>query len=254
MFDKKCRICGSSFQDKSRNKRYCFSCTPVYKPKERKYCEVVDESFFREWTSNMAYIVGFIAADGAIQKRHKSSLVLKILSSDRDIIEKIGEILSLRTRTWVNKRENTKTIYYLNSSNGRFINPLLDIGIGSRKSYEMKSLSIPDKFFWDFLRGYSDGDGSIQISPKVSLSWSSASYEYLEWLRRSIARLLPEATSQAKVKERSRKPGNWTLHYWCSTANLLLTRMYSGKLLSMERKAEKVNSLLGDAWFRQSGE
>ena len=54
---------------------------PIYKTK--------DENFFKKWTSEMAYVLGFIAADGSLIKNKRGACFIEIQSIDKEIIYKM---------------------------------------------------------------------------------------------------------------------------------------------------------------------
>ena len=50
----------------------------------------INSDFFKFWTPNMAYVLGFIAADGSLEDTsYLRGKYLRICSSDIEIIEKI---------------------------------------------------------------------------------------------------------------------------------------------------------------------
>jgi len=53
-------------------------------------------NFFKKWTPEMAYVLGFIYADGDIEDNRKSSRTqyTTIASTDRDILEAIKKAMS----------------------------------------------------------------------------------------------------------------------------------------------------------------
>jgi len=60
----------------------------------------VNEKYFRTWSPNMAYILGFISADGCIiqgtYKGYSDALVFGIHKRDKDILEKIKRELNAK--------------------------------------------------------------------------------------------------------------------------------------------------------------
>lgn len=69
-----------------------------------------------------------------------------------------------------------------------------EIGFSKNKSLSISSLKIKNKYFFDFVRGVWDGDGTIYCSKDlrwknryiVSIGFASGSLKFLEWLRRNI--------------------------------------------------------------------
>ncbi|MFH1534244.1 MAG: LAGLIDADG family homing endonuclease [Nitrospirota bacterium] len=119
--------------------------------------------FFEKWSAEMAYVLGFFAADGSMSYDPRGAYYLSFYSNDKEILEKIRSVLSSEHK--ISKR----------SFNSSFPNPAYRIQIGSKKIYfdllrlgmtrnKSKSLKFPDvptSFLRDFVRGYFDGDGNI---------------------------------------------------------------------------------------------
>lgn len=129
----------------------------VNKPKLR-----VNENYFKEWTVNMAYILGFILADGCIikgtYKGYSDSLKLGVQLCDIDILEKIKKELNSGHKITI-----TKNAAHFCISSQKIVNDLKRIGISYRKSLKEKTIKVPDKYIKDFVRGIIDGDGGISI-------------------------------------------------------------------------------------------
>jgi intein-encoded DNA endonuclease-like protein len=106
---------------------------------------------------------------------------------------------------------------------------------------------MPNEYFFDFLRGSFDGDGSFysywdkrwKSSFLFYLSFVSASLRHLMWLRKSIARFLG-------VKGHIDFSGGvYQLKYAKREAEIILDRMYySPRIPKLERKFKKVQTAL----------
>ena len=149
------------------------------------------------WTPNFAYAVGLITTDGNLSPdgRH-----FDFTSNDVQLIKTFKKCLNLKNK--ISKKRSSYT-NKLSSNRIQFGNVvlykfLLEIGLMPNKSKKLKSLKVPDEFFFDFLRGHLDGDGSIRkyydpIYPKslrLYVSFMSASFEHLLWIKERINKLL----------------------------------------------------------------
>ncbi|MFB6144946.1 MAG: LAGLIDADG family homing endonuclease [Candidatus Nanohaloarchaea archaeon] len=128
----------------------------------RKYDVNLD--FFDELNSESSYWLGFIAADGSVQKQagYKSkSLQIYLSYKDKNHLLKLKEELSEHP---LKERENngSKMVSYTVTSN-RLVEQLEEFGIVPRKTKKLDFPSIPSEYIRDFVRGYIDGDGSISI-------------------------------------------------------------------------------------------
>jgi len=135
-----------------------------FQQKVKKYS--VDSSFFNTWSAEMAYVLGFIAADGNVYKTERTH-ILQIASDDIDIIEKIQIALKHNGPIHFKQRENGKTSYSLRICDLLLFNSLLNLGITERKSLTITPPFIPKPYIHHYIRGYFDGDGSVSYR-KVS--------------------------------------------------------------------------------------
>ncbi|MFA6973644.1 MAG: hypothetical protein WC238_02795 [Parcubacteria group bacterium] len=149
-----------------------------------------------KWSAKMAYIVGLIATDGNLSKdgRH-----LNFTSKDVQLIKLFKRCLSLKVTIGKKARgyEKEKKYFQLQFGDVLFYRWLVGIGLSPNKSRTLGKLKIPDEYFFDFLRGCFDGDGSIysywdprwHSSFMFYLQFISGSQEFLIWLQSSIGKL-----------------------------------------------------------------
>lgn len=119
-----------------------------------------------------AYIVGFIAADGAIVKTKTSTtLTITIKYEDKAVLEfiksEIGNKHKLQEIIRPSSYDPSKNIHHIRYAiSDRYITQALNkLGITSNKSLSMRNIikNIPYEYRDAFIIGYFDGDGSITI-------------------------------------------------------------------------------------------
>ena len=119
-----------------------------------------------------AYIVGFIAADGALVKtRASTALTITIKYEDKAVLEfiksEIGNEHKLQEIIRPSSFDSSKTIHHIRYViSDRFITQALNkLGITSNKSLSMGNIikNIPYEYRDAFIIGYFDGDGSVTI-------------------------------------------------------------------------------------------
>lgn len=119
-----------------------------------------------------AYIVGFIAADGALVKTKTSTtLTITIKYEDKAVLEfiksEIGNEHKLREIIRPSSFDSSKIIHHIRYAiSDRYITHALNkLGITSNKSLSMGNIikNIPYKYRDAFIIGYFDGDGSVTI-------------------------------------------------------------------------------------------
>jgi len=125
----------------------------------------VNEDYFKRWSSNMAYILGFILADGCIikgiYKGYSDSLKFGVQLFDKDILEKIKKEFKAE-----HKLSRVKNAVHFCIASQTLVNDLKKLGISYRKSLNENLPAVPKQYAKDFIRGIVDGDGGIQIDRK----------------------------------------------------------------------------------------
>lgn len=137
----------------------------------------VNENFFKCInTEKKAYILGFICADGHIDK---DRLVITVSIKDKDILEKIKFALQsshpinevTRTNPYNRTDRKTLTLVELKIGSVNLVKPLFDMGLTSNKTCTLSGnilRYIPKYLIRDFLRGYFDGDGNVFFGKRYS--------------------------------------------------------------------------------------
>ena len=137
----------------------------------------VDENFFKCInTEEKAYILGFICADGHIEK---DRLNITVSIKDIDILEKIrcamhsNHPIKEVQRTNPYKKTNRENLILSELMIGsvELVKPLFNMGLTTNKTYTLNGdilKYIPKYLIRDFLRGYFDGDGNIFFGRRYS--------------------------------------------------------------------------------------
>ena len=133
----------------------------------------IDDTFFEynKQTSDSVYTIGLIASDGTVAK-DENMICIELQQSDREILEKVNNALQnerpIKDYTRSNGYKNSKL--YFHSKKMKQDLALYDII--PNKTYEADDFikHIKPEFFWDFIRGFFDGDGSI-VNPNSTIRW-----------------------------------------------------------------------------------
>ena len=124
--------------------------------------KIKDEKFFKTWSSEMAYVLGFFTADGNMIKNKRGAHFISIEVTDKDILEKIKKVIGSNHKIGVRAREfPEKDAYRLQIGSKKIFNDLIKLGLTPNKSKIIDLPRVPDKYFSDFVRGYFDGDGNV---------------------------------------------------------------------------------------------
>ena len=122
----------------------------------------VNCDFFKNWKPEMAYVLGFFAADGNLTKGKRGNHYIEFTSCDRKLLEKIKKTVDSGHKISKKKPvKNRKDSYRLQIGNKEVFNDLVKLGVTPRKSLTLKMPPVPTKYLADFLRGYFDGDGNV---------------------------------------------------------------------------------------------
>ena len=144
-----------------------------------------DEEYFKEIdTSNKAYFLGLIYADGCVYPL-KNSLYIKLTKEDEYILEEFKKDIKSTKPLYQRKSELIKGTSYIGKAQSKIelnskilIEDLKTLGVVQNKSLILTFPNyIPNKFMHDFIRGYFDGDGCIYNSQgRIMLNFTGSEY------------------------------------------------------------------------------
>lgn len=203
--------------------------------------------YFRDYTHESSYWMGFIAADGHVNVK-RERVELKIHSRDIDRLISFRRVLNgdfpvyrFKTRPHVGVQ-----IYSKES-----VSDLIQKGIGVKSPDLQPPIGIPEDCVRHFIRGYFDGDGSISFSkspngrlrPTFQITGSKS---LLEWMKEKLSE---QAGVYLSIHARQGE-GCWVLKHG-SRRSLIKMRDYFydsvDESLYMKRKKEKFDMILCSA-------
>ncbi|OJD98134.1 endonuclease [Bacillus cereus] len=145
---------------------------------KRKYD--ITEDYFKTWSNNMAYILGFIAADGVIQKENQC---VSISQKESYILEDIKKELKTNQPLYQNKKTG---VYRLNINSKTIKDDLMNIhGIMPCKSFNIEFPFVPEEYLHHFVRGYFDGDGYVKYET-YTVNFVGGSYNFMNSLHQIL--------------------------------------------------------------------
>ncbi|MDD5750530.1 MAG: LAGLIDADG family homing endonuclease [Candidatus Pacebacteria bacterium] len=68
---------------------------------------LANKHFFKSWTREMAYVLGYFAADGCMFINPRGSHFIEFTSTDRELIEKIKVLIGSKHKIGTHKHENS---------------------------------------------------------------------------------------------------------------------------------------------------
>jgi len=198
-----------------------------------------------KWSANFAYAIGLLATDGNLSPdgRH-----FDFTSKDKQQLLNFMKCLQIKVKIGLKTSGYTgKKVTHIQFGDVNLYRFLLEIGLSPAKTKTMGALKIPDKFFFDFLRGHYDGDGTFysywdprwRSSFMFYLTFISASENHIRWLRETILKLLKVNGHLTKIKR-----GVFQLKYAKKEALKLIDKMYYNKATCLTRKHRKIKEVL----------
>ncbi len=150
-----------------------------------------DKTFFKKWSHDMAYILGFLFADGNIIKTKRNTHFVGIYSADYELLLSISNALSSNHKISTCSYESG-SVYKIQIGSKELFGDLVMLGLTPNKSKRMKLPKVPKKYCSDFIRGYFDGDGCVwkgmthlnRKTPTLAILtvFVSASFDFLNGL------------------------------------------------------------------------
>lgn len=191
---------------------------------------IINEDFFKNWSHEMAYILGFITADGNIFE-NRLGIILHI--KDVELLEKVAK--KLGENISVSKYEKTCRIAIRCDE---WVKDLNYLGVFSNKTFSIKPPNVPKEYINSYIRGIIDGDGCINIrnrKVKNGIRVSIRGNEFVvEWLKNIINEIVD---SKANYSYSNTKNGvSYCLQYSYNKALNLLKWIYYDGCLKMDRK------------------
>jgi hypothetical protein len=200
----------------------------------------LNHSFFKKWSSDMAYVLGYFAADGSMVANNRGAHFIEFTSTDRILLEIVSKAAESDHKISARKIKvsHHKQTYRLQIGSGEWFEALTRLGFTQNKSTSLRFPIVPKRYIADFIRGYFDGDGCVHLStyhPKdrplgkvvFMTSFTSGSPLFLKELRRLLLQYGLGAGSLF------RKMRGWTLSYGRADSVALYRFMYHTSPVSM---------------------
>lgn len=200
-----------------------------------------------------SYLLGFIFADGWIsynENDRRYEFGIELQSQDRYIIEKINEVLGNKNKIY-HKSPKDKIINGIKTRSHdmdgiriyskHLVYSLESHGISKNKSYSDNFPRVNENLFFDFLRGYIDGDGCYYTKNNiVTIHITSGSSEPLSYIKE---KLLTYGIESSVYKEKDHKYRIY-INGKNNIKTLLNLLYYKEDLFYLKRKYNKIQHLI----------
>ncbi len=201
-----------------------------------------------KWSPEFAYAIGLLTTDGNLSPdgRH-----VNFTSKDRELAETFKNCLAIDNKIGMKSRgfEQEKKYCVVQFGDVNFYKFLGGIGLMANKSKTLGAIDIPNKYFFDFLRGHADGDGTFYSywDPRWKSSFMfytcfiSASKKHILWLQNEIF-------DRLKIKGHVTKSINSSVHQLkyakAESLKLLPKLYYDTEVVCLSRKRRKIEKAL----------
>ena len=201
----------------------------------------------------MAYILGFIAADGNVAKK-ENAISIQLHKKDAEILEKIKELTDSNRPLDFYKTSQGRDSVKFQVWSAEWKRDLAVYNIVPNKSLILKPPTfLNEKYYKDYIRGYFDGDGSIWTR-KDHLNqcyWDivGASKEIIVWIREVLANQFGIVNNKILTDHLDTGVIMYKITY-VGKAKLqqIYDALYSDRnCLSLKRKREKIETILSNS-------
>lgn len=198
----------------------------------------------------MSYLLGYIIADGCItisKNRKKNPFTLNITSVDKKHLYKLRHILKSKHKIGKKINGENGIGFQLQIRNLTLAEDLISLGIFPRKTYNLKSIDVPQKYFADFTRGFFDGDGTVFIytvngSPQIKAGFISSSLSFITSFNKQLCQNLniPTKTVHKNIDKRKTRINTYSIYFYIDDCKKLFQFMYKNNpSIFLSRKYQK---------------
>lgn len=154
-----------------------------------------DTDFFKTWEGDMAYVLGFLFADGSITKTERGGHYVSFHTMDSELL--FAMRAAMRSEHKIAKRTaRSGNVYRMQIGSKELVADLKKFGLEEAKAQRMRFPKIPLKYVSHFIRGFFDGDGNVWVGKAhldrkrplnvIQTAFTSASLEFLEGLKMTL--------------------------------------------------------------------
>jgi intein-encoded DNA endonuclease-like protein len=199
-----------------------------------------------------AYWLGVMYSDGCVCERKNGLYSISLEMTDKEHIEKFRDALSAvdhKILTVLQKNSNNaKLSYAIHIYDKKMGQDLIKLGCVPKKSFYLSSVpNIPKEFIYDFIRGFTDGDGCI--------CYNKSSCSYVFKLTGASPLLLKDIMKLLEIDRLSLNQCTKTSYQVTSGKRddiyRILTKLYehSTETTRLDRKYNKYQEFI--QWYKQ---
>ena len=204
-----------------------------------------NDDYFSSENSNMAYLLGFFAADGTVSKDN-NTIKLSLSSVDREFLEKVRQELKVEKPIFDYTTNNGYPVSELQFTSAKIKDDFEKYNIVPRKTYNFTFPRNLNRKYWiDFIRGYFDGDGSVSTAGPHAIRWQLCSNQ--KDVLEVVTNFFEEEYGIPKVNIQVANRGQGRLYYIQYSTNAtkeIFKHLYYKDCFYLPRKYEKYKTLI----------
>ncbi len=195
----------------------------------------------------MAYVLGFLFADGNVTDSAQSSRTryVQFSNTNRQIIEEIRKIMRSSHKIQIRRPQiveypggkiyKNSRLYRFRIGSKELFSDVYVLGVIPNKSLVVKFPKVEERYLSHFVRGYFDGDGCVYVESiqgktgkrlikRMRVIFTSGSKRFLVGLEKSLSKI--SKISGGNIYHENRA---FRLVYGTKSSNLLCNFMYKNK-------------------------
>ena len=171
-------------------------------------------------------------------------MLLKTASTSADFkhLYKIKKVLNSEYKISKKSGSGGNIAYQIQVRNSVLAKDLINLGIQPRKTYNLDVIKIPEKYFFDFARGFFDGDGTVYIckvnnTPQIKAGFISSSLPFIAGFNRQLCSVLKISTKS--VHQTNDKRGGivqYNIYFYVDDCEKIYKFMYKNASIFLDRK------------------
>jgi len=211
---------------------------------KRKY--YINKYFFKTWSSEMAYILGFTCADGNV---YRGTLAWDLTNKHLSNLKLLQDFnTAMESNYPIDKRKKS---YRLRISENCLLEDIKKLGIIPNKKKILDFPNVPKKYLPHFIRGFLEGDGWIVTrirengGKEICVGFSNGSLKFMTGLVKSLKNM---GLKKFNLRKRNKlmKNGKLAIYYqmefYSNNAHQILTYIYESLKendICLDRKYKK---------------
>ncbi len=222
---------------------------------QRKAIHTCDKDFFSKQSHDMAWLVGFLAADGCIRKKG-NEIKITLARTDKEILERIRVLIqtTAQVKDFTDKQGcECSTLRWTCEQHKK---DLAQYHVIPAKTFSLKPPILLGKKYWiDYIRGYFDGDRSVDLIKNsngrgnVNLGWQlcAATPDVLQWIIDYLASEHGVPKVNILVQQRAKHQLYYFQYSSVATRKIYKVLYGTSSTMFLERKKKHYEDVLSQA-------